>query len=253
MATIDLNSDVGESFGSWQLPDEQMLDVVSSANIACGFHAGDPVTMHRTVARAVEQGVAIGAHVGYRDLHGFGRRAIAYTAEDLTAEVLYQIAALDGIARTAGTRVSYVKPHGALYNTIVTDAEQARAVVDAVAAYDRELSLLLLPGSEAMRYARSVGLPVVGEAFADRAYHPDGTLVSRREPGAVLHDVDQVVANMLRFCTDRVIIARDGTEVPTEAASICTHGDTPGAAQMAQALREALTAAGVKIRPFALG
>ncbi|WP_324615205.1 LamB/YcsF family protein [Nesterenkonia sedimenti] len=250
-AAIDLNSDVGESFGNWTLPDAQMLEVVSSANIACGFHAGDPITIRSTAATAAANGVAIGAHIGYRDLAGFGRRFIDYDLNELSADILYQLGALEAMAQAAGSKISYVKPHGALYNTIVTHQDQAKTVIDTIAEYNPKLPVLLLPGGYALEYARSQGLRGVAEAFADRAYNPDGSLVSRREEGAVLHDTDQVVENMLRLAQDGVLIARDGTRIETEAESICTHGDTQGSFQMAQAVREALTQAGIEIRSFA--
>lgn len=250
-AAIDLNSDVGESFGNWRMPDAQMVEVVSSANIACGFHAGDPVTIRSTAAAAAHNGVAIGAHVGYRDLPGFGRRFIDYDLNELSADVLYQLGALEAMARAAGSRISYVKPHGALYNTIVTHKGQAEAVIDTIADYDASLPVLLLPGGYALDYARSQGLRGVAEAFADRSYNPDGSLTSRREEGAVLHDTDQVVENMLRLAQDGVLIARDGTRIETEAESICTHGDTQGSVEMARAVRQALTDAGIEIRSFA--
>lgn len=249
-AVIDLNSDVGESFGTWRLPDEQMLEVVSSANIACGFHAGDPLTIRTTAATAAARGVSIGAHIGYRDLAGFGRRFIDYSTDELSAEVLYQLGALEAMAAAAGTRISYVKPHGGMYHAINTDQDQAKAVIDTVASYNPHLPLLLLPGGYALEYARAQGLRGVAEAFADRAYNPDGSLVSRREPHAVLHDTAEVVENMLRLAHDGVLIAHDGTRIETEAESICTHGDTPGAVTMARAVRHALTEAGVVIRSF---
>lgn len=254
MPQIDLNSDVGESFGNWSIPDETMLGIVSSANVACGFHAGDPMRIRATVERAAAEGVAIGAHIGYRDLPGFGRRFIDYDPKELAAEVLYQLGALEGLAAVAGTQIRYVKPHGALYNTIVSHQVQARAVIDAIASYaeatGRDLPVLLLPGSYALKYARETGLRGVAEAFADRNYNPDGTLVSRREPDAVIHQPEQVVENMLRLAQDGVLIARDGTRIETEAESICTHGDTAGAAELARTLRQALEDAGVEIRSF---
>lgn len=250
--SIDLNSDVGESFGNWRLPDEEMLGVVSSANIACGFHAGDPKTILSSVRTAAANGVAIGAHIGYRDLAGFGRRFLDIDPAELTAEVLYQLGALDGLARAAGSRISYVKPHGGLYNAIVTHEAQAHAVIDAIAEYDEALPVLLLPGGYALDYARQQGLRGVAEAFADRSYNPDGTLVSRAEPDALLHDTGEVVENMLRLAEEGVLIARDGTRIETEAESICTHGDNAGAVQVARAVREALEGAGVGIRSFAV-
>ncbi|MEV7457645.1 LamB/YcsF family protein [Pseudarthrobacter oxydans] len=251
MASIDLNSDVGESFGNWTMGDDAAIfRSVSSANIACGFHAGDPSTIARTCRDAVAAGISIGAHVGYRDLAGFGRRFLDCSPTELADDVLYQLGALEGIARAAGGRISYVKPHGALYNTIVTHQVQAQAVVDAVKAFGGDLPMLLLPGSVALAAAEAAGLRGVAEAFADRAYNPDGTLVSRREPGAVLHDEDAVAANMVRLATEGTIVARDGSTIETSAESICLHGDTAGAVSMAAAVRRELEAAGVDIRSF---
>ncbi len=249
---VDLNADLGESFGRWVLGDDAaMLDVVTSANVACGFHAGDPLTLLAAVTGAAERGVTVGAQVSYRDLAGFGRRYIEMDADELTAEIIYQIGALDGLARTAGTRVSYVKPHGALYNTVVHHAEQAAAVVSAVYRYDRSLPVLGLPGSELLSAAQRAGLPVVREAFADRAYTPEGTLVPRTEAGAVLHDPAVVAARTVRLITAGTLEADDGSVVRIEADSVCVHGDSPGAVAMARAVRSALEAAGVTVRPFA--
>ena len=249
---IDLNADLGEGFGVWRLgDDEALLDVVSSANVACGFHAGDPVTMRRVCAGAVAAGVAVGAQVSYRDLAGFGRRFVDVPAAELTADVLYQLAALDGIARTAGTRVRYVKPHGALYNAVVTHEQQARAVVDAVLAYDPSLPLLGLPGSRLLRLAADAGLGTVAEGFADRGYTPEGTLVPRSEPGALVHDEAAVAERVVRMATEGTVVAVDGTLVDVPVASVCLHGDTPGAVRLARAVRSALTAAGVRLAPFA--
>ncbi|GAB5078805.1 LamB/YcsF family protein [Arthrobacter sp. AD-310] len=252
MAFIDLNSDVGESFGNWTMGDDAAIfRSVSSANVACGFHAGDPSTIARTCRDAVAAGISIGAHVGYRDLAGFGRRFIDCSPTELADDVLYQLGALDAIARAAGGSIRYVKPHGALYNTIVSHEAQAKAVVDAVKAFGGDLPLLLLPGSVALAAAEAAGLRGVAEAFADRAYNPDGTLVSRREAGAVLHDEDVVAANMVRLATEGIIVARDGSTIRTSAESICLHGDTEGAVAMAAAVRRELEAAGVGIRSFA--
>jgi len=249
---MDLNSDLGEGFGTWQLGDDDaMLDVVSSANIACGFHAGDPRTLLDTCERAVRKGVVIGAQVGYRDLAGFGRRFIDYDSADLVADLIYQLGALDGLARASGDRVLYVKPHGALYNTIVHHERQAAAVVDAVRRYDPDLPVLGLPGSVFLDLAEEAGLATVREAFADRGYRPDGTLVPRREPGALLHDPAEVAGRMLRLVTDRTLVAVDGSVIKVEADSICVHGDSPGAVAMARAVHEALTGAGVPITAFA--
>ena len=251
MTVVDLNSDLGEGFGAWTLGDDAaLLDIVTSANVACGFHAGDPSIMRRVSGVAVERGVAIGAQVSYRDLAGFGRRPIAMAPAELTDEVLYQLAALDGIARVEGGRVAYLKPHGALYNTIVTDAEQASAVVEAVTRYDPALPVLGLPGSEFLRLATEAGLTAVPEAFADRAYTSGGHLVSRRRPGAVLHDPDAIAARCVRLATEGVVESVEGTPVEVAARSICVHGDTPGAVDIARRVREALLDAGVTIDRF---
>ena len=249
---IDLNADLGESFGRWVLGDDAaMLDVVTSANVACGFHAGDPLTLLAAVTGAAERGVTVGAQVSYRDLAGFGRRYIEMDADELNAEIIYQIGALDGLARSAGTRVAYVKPHGALYNTVVHHAEQAAAVVSAVYSYDRSLPVLGLPGSELLSAAERAGLPVVREAFADRAYTAAGTLVPRSELGAVLHDPAAVAARTVRLVTRGAIEADDGSTVHVVADSVCVHGDSPGAVAMARAVRAALEATGVTLRAFA--
>jgi len=249
---VDLNSDLGEGFGVWTLgDDEALLDVVTSANVACGFHAGDPDILRRVCATAAERGVAIGAHVGYRDLAGFGRRAMDVEPRRLTNDVIYQIGALDGFARVAGTRVRYVKPHGALYNTAVHDQQQAAAIVEAIRLYDESLPVMGLPGSVLLTMASSAGLRTIGEAFADRGYTPEGTLVPRSQPGAVLHDPKQVAERMARLVTTGTVPAADGTDVAISAESICVHGDSPGAVQMAIAVRQALAAAGVDLRPFA--
>lgn len=248
---IDLNADLGESFGSWSMGDDAaLLAVVTSANIACGFHAGDPTTLLRTCRAAAERGVAIGAHVSYHDLAGFGRRFVDVHPDDLAADVLYQIGALDGIARACGTRVSYVKPHGALYNTIAHDRAQAHAVIEALQALGGELPLVVLAGSPLAGWARQAGLTVIEEAFADRGYTPQGTLVSRREPGAVLHDAQAVADRMLQLVTQGTVPAVDDSTVRVRADSICVHGDSPGAVAMARAVRQRLQAAGVAIRPF---
>ncbi|MBO8196031.1 LamB/YcsF family protein [Streptomyces oryzae] len=254
---IDLNADLGEGFGRWQLTDDEaLLASVTSANVACGFHAGDPLTMRRVCELAAERGVRIGAQVSYRDLAGFGRRAMDVPAAELAAEVAYQIGALETFARAAGSAVAYVKPHGALYNRAVHDPEQAAAVVAGVqlsGAATRDsgpLPVLGLPGSRLLAEAARAGLPTVEEAFADRAYRPDGTLVPRSEPGAVLHDPEQVVKRALRLARDGEIVASDGTVVPTAARSLCVHGDTPAAAQLARRVREELSTAGVLVRAF---
>ncbi|QCU77233.1 LamB/YcsF family protein [Citricoccus sp. SGAir0253] len=249
---MDLNSDVGESFGPYTMGDDAaILRSVSSANVACGFHGGDPSVIAATCRHAAAAGATVGAHVSYRDLAGFGRRFLDCSPTELADDVLYQIGALEAMARSAGTGVRYVKPHGALYNAIVHHEDHARAVVDAVRAFDRDLPLLVLPESVAASIAERAGLRVVTEAFADRAYTPAGTLVSRREPGAVLHDEAEVARRMVRLATEGVVRAVDGTDVRVDAASICVHGDTPGAVSMAAAVRAALEDAGVRIGSFA--
>ncbi|MCP2169406.1 LamB/YcsF family protein [Goodfellowiella coeruleoviolacea] len=249
---VDLNSDLGEGFGIWPLGDDDaLLDIVSSANVACGFHAGDPSVLRRVTERAAERGVVIGAQVGYRDLPGFGRRFIDVDPAELVNDVIYQIAALDGFARIAGTRVRYVKPHGALYNAIVTHAEQAAAVVEAVRRYDPDLPVLGLPNSEWLRQAEAAGLRPVTEAFADRAYTAEGTLVSRRLPGAVVHDSAEVVRRSVRMATEGTVQAVDGSTISVHPRSLCVHGDTPGAVEIARQVRAGLLAAGVSVRAFA--
>jgi UPF0271 protein len=247
----DLNCDLGEGFGAWTAGDDAaLLDVVTSANIACGFHAGDPNTMRRVCQQAADNGVAIGAHVGYRDLAGFGRRPMTVAPEDLVNDVLYQIAALEGFARVAGTRVSYVKPHGALYNTVATDAEQAAAVVEAVHLYDPGLSLLGLPDSQSLAAAGAKGLTGVPEAFVDRAYDNRGGLVPRGVPGAVIHDAEAVVKRSLTMVWTGRVTAVDGSEVPLAPRSLCIHGDTPDAVDIARRVRHALITSGVVLAAF---
>ena len=249
---VDLNSDLGEGFGVWTLGDDTaLLDVITSANLACGFHAGDPNIMRRVCEAAVSRGVAIGAQVGYQDLAGFGRRSIDIDAASLTNDVIYQLGALDGFARVAGSRVRYVKPHGALYNRTVQDDDQAAAVVAALVAYDPTLPLLGLPGSALLRCAEQAGLPTVEEAFADRGYTAQATLVPRTQPGALLEDPAEVAERMVRMLITGRMLSVDGVEIAVSAQSICVHGDTPGAVSMALAVRNALAEAGIRIRAFA--
>lgn len=250
MEELDLNSDLGEGFGGWRLgDDEALLDVVTSANVACGFHAGDASTMRRVCVRAALRGVAVGAQVSYRDLAGFGRDFIDVDPARLADEVLYQVGALDACARASGTRVVYVKPHGALYNACGWNAGQAGAVVEGVRAFG-SLPILGLPGSELLAAAERAGLEAVAEAFADRGYTPQGTLVPRREPGALLSGVAEVVERAMRLASAGEIVAVDGVVLRSEARSLCVHGDTPGAVEMAVAVRRALEAAGVAVRRF---
>ncbi|MGW6533515.1 LamB/YcsF family protein [Streptomyces venezuelae] len=249
---IDLNADLGEGFGRWHLTDdEELLSVVTSANVACGFHAGDPATMRRVCDRAAERGVRIGAQVSYRDLAGFGRRAMDVPAAELAAEVAYQIGALEVFARAAGTRVSYVKPHGALYNRAVHDEEQARAVVEGVLLADAALPVLGLPGSSLLKTADKAGLPVVTEAFADRAYTDEGTLVPRTQEGAVVTDADSVVSRSVEMARSGVVTTLGGRQIEVRARSLCLHGDTPGAVELARRVRAELAAAGVRVAAFA--
>ncbi|MFF9407922.1 LamB/YcsF family protein [Streptomyces anandii] len=252
MTSIDLNADLGEGFGRWRLTDdERLLSVVTSANVACGFHAGDAATMRQVCELAAERGVRIGAQVSYRDLAGFGRRAMEVPPAELAAEVAYQIGALEVFARAAGARVSYVKPHGALYNRVVRDEEQAAAVVDGVLLADATLPVLGLPGSRLLQLAAKAGLPTVTEAFADRAYTDEGTLVPRGLDGAVVTDPEEVVERSVGLARSRTVLSHSGTLVGVEARSLCLHGDTPGAVELARRVRAELVAAGVRVEAFA--
>ncbi|MFG2950142.1 LamB/YcsF family protein [Streptomyces adustus] len=251
MTSIDLNADLGEGFGRWRLTDdEQLLSVVTSANVACGFHAGDAATMRRVCAQAAERGVAIGAQVSYRDLAGFGRRAMDVPAAELAAEVAYQIGALEVFARAAGARVAYVKPHGALYNRVVHDEEQAHAVVDGVRLADPALPVLGLPGSRLLELAAKAGLPAVAEAFADRAYTEEGTLVPRGRDGAVVTDAAAVVARSVGLARSGTVTSHSGVRIEVRARSLCLHGDTPGAVELARQVRRRLEESGVRVEAF---
>ena len=251
---VDLNSDLGEGFGNWELGDDDaLLGVVTSANVACGFHASDASIMRRVCTLAVESGVVIGAQVGYGDLSGFGRRFIDMEPEALTNDVIYQIGALDAFARAAGGRVGYVKPHGALYNAIVHHEEQAAAVVEAIVVHDRTLPVMGLPGSVWLRQAEAAGLTTVEESFADRAYTAEGTLVSRRVEGAVLHDAETIAKRCVAMAAGEPIEDVEGGSITLKPHSICVHGDTPGAVEIARTVRAALEAAGVEVRPFVTG
>jgi UPF0271 protein len=250
--TIDLNCDMGESFGAWTMGDDAaVLAHVTSANIACGFHAGDPDTMRRTVALAASAGVAIGAHVSLPDLQGFGRREMRIGADEAHALTLYQIGALAGFARAAGTRLRHVKPHGALYNMAARDAALADAIARAVHDFDPALVLVGLAGSELPRAGARAGLAVAHEAFADRRYEADGTLTPRREPDAVIDEVEAAVAQALAIATHGAITARDGSALALRADTLCVHGDRPDAATFARRLRAALEAAGVRVQAAA--
>lgn len=254
MASIDLNSDLGEGFGPWTMGDDAaMLAIVTSANVACGFHAGDPAGILSVLKEAARRGVAVGAHVAYRDLVGFGRRNMEPSSAELVGDVIYQIGALQGLAAAAGTKVRYVKPHGALYNTIAHDERQAADVIAAIKAIDASLVLMALAGAPIVAQARAAGLTVVCEAFADRAYNADGTLVSRRLPGAVIHDLPAIAARTLRMAVDRRVTAIDGSDIALDAQSICVHGDTPAAVAIARTVRETLSGRGITLKPFING
>jgi len=257
--SVDLNADVGEAPapdgggppGSLGV-DGALLDTVTSASVACGFHAGDPGTMRHTVEEAARRGVVVGAHPSYLDRTGFGRRPLDIAPAQVAAEVVYQVGALDALARAAGTRVRYVKAHGALYHRMAVDEACARAVIDALRSLGG-LVVLVPPGSVALEVAGSLGVPAATEAFADRAYLADGRLADRGTPGAVLTDADEVAGRAVALARDHRVTAVDGTEITVRASSICVHGDTPGAASLARSVRRALEAAGVTLAPFAAG
>ncbi|HWD61334.1 MAG TPA: 5-oxoprolinase subunit PxpA [Humibacter sp.] len=252
MRTIDVNCDLGESFGAWTMGDDTaMLDLVSSANVACGFHGGDPATMIATCRAARDRGVVIGAHVSYRDLAGFGRRYVDASEAEVHADVLYQLSAIAGVAASVGSEVRYLKPHGALYNRIVTDPVHAVAVADAVAAFPANLPVLGLPGSTIERACRMRDVPFVREAFIDRAYLADGSLVPRSRAGAVLGAGDGVAERAVRMVVDGVVETIDGETIELDATSLCVHGDSPDAVAMASAVRRALQEAGVRVEAFA--
>lgn len=239
MAQVDLNADVAESFGRWQLGDDTgIIPVLSSANVACGFHAGDPLTIRRAVTLAIDNGVRVGAQVSYADLVGFGRRDMEVSADALIADVLYQIAAVDGLCRVAGSRVSYVKAHGALYHRALRDSQQAGGIVSAVCEYDKTLPVLTMADGVLARLGAQQGLRIVAEGFCDRSYREDGSLVPRGEPGAVLGDADAIVQQALKLVGSGSI------------ESLCLHGDTPGAGSLARAVRKGLERAGIRVAPF---
>ena len=251
-STIDLNCDMGESFGRYSLGDDAaMLDFVTSANIACGLHAGDPPVMRHTVEMAIAHGVAVGAHPGYPDLQGFGRRALSMSAEELEATILYQLGALAGFVAAAGDRLIHVKPHGALYNAATRDPEVAGAIARAVTNFDPQLIVITLSGSALAEAAGKEGLSVATEGFADRAYQDDGTLVPRNRPGAVIHDPAQAAARAVRMVTEGTVKAITGETIALKIDTLCVHGDTPNAPAIAQSLRRALEAAGVSITRLA--
>lgn len=230
--------------------DAAVLQIVTSANIACGFHAGDPAGILSVLREAAHRGVVVGAHVGYRDLAGFGRRNMDPSSDELVGDTIYQIGALQGLARAAGTSVRYVKPHGALYNTIANDTRQAADVIAAIKAIDPALVFLALAGAPVVKQARDAGLTVVSEAFADRAYNADGSLVSRRLPGSVIHDPEVIAERMLKMVNEQRVTTIDGIDIPLEAESICVHGDTPAAVGIARTLRETFEKRGIDLKSF---
>ena len=246
---IDLNGDVGESFGAYEIGhDAALIPILTSANIACGFHAGDPGVMRATVALAREHGTAVGAHPGFPDLVGFGRREMNATPREVEDLVAYQIGALAAIAAAQGVRLAHVKPHGALYNMAARDLDLADAIARAIAAVDPSLALFGLPGSQSLEAAQRHKVRAVSEAFADRAYRRDGSLVPRNEPGAVIDDEQIVVTRAVAIARERMVVAADGTRVPLDVQTICVHGDTPGAAVLASRIRKALNDAGIQVR-----
>lgn len=248
---VDINSDVGEGFGPWSVGDDMaLLEIVSSANVACGFHAGDPGTMIRTCRQAVQCGVSVGAHVGYRDLVGFGRRYLDMSYDELVPDLLFQLGALDGIARSVGTKVSYIKPHGALYHALDQSPTQAAALIEAVGIYDESLPVLGLSGAGWLSKARQAGLSTISEVFADRAYAKDGSLVSRDLPDAVLQDPDEIALRCIEMVRHSRTMSVSGDTVALEVDSICVHGDTPAAVQIAASVAKALRDVGVVVRSF---
>ncbi|MGD9236015.1 MAG: 5-oxoprolinase subunit PxpA [Desulfobacterales bacterium] len=254
MKRIDLNCDMGESFGAYKLGmDDAVIQYITSANIACGWHAGDPAVMNHTVAIAVEHGVGVGAHPGYPDLLGFGRRNMDCTMEELRNYVIYQIGALQAFCSAHGTRLQHVKPHGALYLTAVENEDVARAVAEAIVQVNPDLRYVALAGAKGelmTRIGQEVGLKVVYEAFPDRAYSPEGTLVSRRQSGAVIKDPQAVSQRALRMVREGVVVAIDGSAIPLEAQTLCVHGDNPKAVELVRSIRETLEADGVAVTPM---
>ena len=249
---IDLNADVGESFGAYAIGhDPGLMKSITSANVAAGFHAGDPTVLRATVRRAKAHGVAVGAHPSFPDLAGFGRREMSMSPREAEDLVLYQIAAVAGVAQVEGVQLQHVKPHGALYNMASRDVALAGAIARAVAAFSHSLILFGPPDSELLKAGRAVGLRVAGEVFADRAYEPDGSLVARKKLGAIIHDVDAVIERSVRMAKEGTVVAIDGSVVRLQADTICIHGDTPGADELAAKLRAALERAGVAIKPMA--
>ncbi|MBZ4653459.1 MAG: hypothetical protein JG781_798 [Peptococcaceae bacterium] len=248
---VDLNSDLGESFGAYTLGmDKEVLEIITSANIACGMHAGDPLVMAATVKMAVQNGTAIGAHPGYPDLQGFGRRNLAMSPGEVKDYVIYQVGALEAFARVQGKRLQHVKAHGAMYNMAAKDYKLALAIAEAVKAVNPDLILLALANSEMVRAAKDVGIKVAEEVFADRAYNPDGTLVARGTPGAMIHDRAVAIPRVVRMVTEGKVTAINGQDILIKADSICVHGDNPEAIDFVKEIRKALMEAGVSVEPL---
>ncbi len=249
MSSIDLNCDLGESFGNYKLGmDEEVIAYVTSVNIACGYHAGDPLVMEKTVKMAAEQGVSIGAHPGLPDLMGFGRRMMKITPEEAKVYMLYQLGALDAFCKSAGVKMHHVKPHGALYNMAAKDAALAKAICEAIKEYDESLVLLALANSEMIGAAEKMGLAYANEVFADRAYEPDGTLVARTKEGAMIEDEDRAIDRVIRMVKEGKVMAVDGTDVDIQADSVCVHGDGPKALMFVKKIREKLLKEGIEVR-----
>lgn len=251
---MDINCDMGESFGPWKMGrDAEIMPLITAANVACGFHAGDPLVMAQTIALAQRHGVAVGAHPGYRDLQGFGRRPMDCSEEEVYGDVLYQLGAIEALCRAQRVRLRHVKPHGALYNVAARDERTARGIVRAIRAFDPDLVLYALPGGELAREGERSGLRVAYEVFADRNYNPDGTLVSRRLADAFVHDPEEAAERVLRMVTEGRVRAVDGTDLPVRADTVCIHGDGPMAVEIARAVRRRLEAAGLAVAPLGGG
>lgn len=249
VARVDINSDLGESFGSYKIGnDEEVLKYVTSANIACGFHAGDPLVMEKTVKTALENGVAVGAHPGFPDLMGFGRRNMSVTPEEARAYIIYQVGALNGFIKACGGKMQHVKPHGALYNMTAKDYRLARAIAEGVYSVDSELILMGLAGSQLIKAGQDVGLATASEVFADRAYTSEGALVPRGTPGAVIHDSELVIKRVLRMVSEGRVQSLDGNDIEIKADTICIHGDNKEAVVFAASIRDALLKAGVELK-----
>lgn len=251
MSCVDLNCDLGESFGAYTMGmDEAVIPHVTSVNVACGYHAGDPLTMEKTVALAARYGVAVGAHPGFPDLLGFGRRPMTVTPAEAGAYVKYQMGALMAFAKGQGLKLQHVKPHGALYNMAARDEQLARAIAEAIASVDSGIYLMGLAGSVMLSEAEKAGLPVISEVFADRAYNDDGSLVNRKLPGAVIHDADEAVARAVKMARENKVVSINGKTIDIRADSICVHGDNAAAVQLVTKLRAALEAGGIVVKSF---